>query len=208
MKKQKENLILALDTSAQAVSVALLNEKNVFGHAEQAMERGQGEALMPLMERVMADARKKPADLTGIAVAVGPGSFTGVRIGLSAARGLGLALGIPVWGVTNFEAAAFGAAVPVTVVLDTKRGDYYAQSFDKNGVAVGAPGVQTPQQLEKRLPLTVVGDGAARLNREIGCAVMEPKSPAAVSVGRIALGRLNHPLPPAPLYLRDADVTC
>ncbi|MDD3669519.1 MAG: tRNA (adenosine(37)-N6)-threonylcarbamoyltransferase complex dimerization subunit type 1 TsaB [Alphaproteobacteria bacterium] len=209
MTQRKKQVILALDTSGQSVSVAVLDAAgDVLGWAEQPMDRGQGEALMAMIQQVLAAARKKPADLTGIAAAVGPGSFTGVRIGLAAARGLGLALGVPVYGATNCEAAAFGLMQPVAVVLDTKRGDYYAQLFDKAGQPAGAAGVKTTRQLERLLPRAVVGDGAERLRREIGCAVLDRAVPSAVAVGRIALGRLDRPLPPDPVYLREADVIC
>lgn len=200
-------LILALDTSSSALSVAVLEDEKVLACHEQVMDRGQGEALIPIIAQVLENAQKKPTDITGVAVAVGPGSFTGVRVGLSTARGIGLALNVPVYGVTNFEATAYDIASPVVVTLDTKRGDYFTQSFDENGHPCSEAKTQSDEDLKQCLPFTAVGDGAEKLVQEIGCSVLPKKYPLAVSIGKIALSRVSNPLPPEPLYLRDADVT-
>ena len=200
-------LILALDTSSSALSVAVLEDEKVLACHEQVMDRGQGEALVPIIAQVLENAQKKTTDITGVAVAVGPGSFTGVRVGLSTARGIGLALNVPVYGVTNFEATAYDIASPVVVTLDTKRGDYFTQSFDENGHLVGDAKTQSDMDLKQSLPFIAVGDGAEKLAQEIGCAVLQTKYPLAVSIGKIAISRISTPLPPEPVYLRDADVT-
>ena len=200
-------LLLAIDTSASLVSVALLMGKRNVRFREQEMERGQGEALIPMIQELFESAHLEIKDLTGVAVAVGPGSFTGVRIGIATARAIAMALNIPVYGVTNFEAYSYSLLKPVTVVLDSKRDDYFIQKFDGNGVAVGAPKIATAKQLKKNLPFIAVGSGANKLAGEIGCKVLNKISPTAVSVGRVALERLDHPMPASPLYLREADVT-
>ena len=200
-------LILALDTSSSALSVAVLEDEKVLACHEQVMDRGQGEALVPIIAQVLESAQKKPTDITGVAVAVGPGSFTGVRVGLSTARGIGLALNVPVYGVTNFEATAYDIASPVIVTLDTKRGDYFTQSFDENGRIVSEAKTQSDMDLKQSLPFIAVGDVAKKLAQEIGCAVLQTKYPLAVSIGKIAISRISTPLPPEPVYLRDADVT-
>lgn len=200
-------LILSIDTSSADLSVALVNENGSLGLVEENMLRGQGEALIPYIQSMMQQAGLPMNAVEGVAVAVGPGSFTGVRVGLSTARGVGLALDIPVYGVTNLEAAAAGLNEPVTVTLDTKRGDYYTQQFDKNGKAIGEPSIQSADDLKQQLPFTAIGDGAMKLAEEIGCDVaMKPQS-SAISIAQIALSRLDNPLPAEPLYLREADVT-
>lgn len=199
--------ILSLDTSAALLSVAVLDENKVWAYAQQEMERGQGEALIPFVANVLKMAQLTIKDIQGVGVAIGPGSFTGVRVGLSAARGIGLALNIPVYGVTNFESVAYGIGKPLIVVLDTKRGDYYTQSFDDTGHSTEQPVVRSAEQLKALLPFTAVGDGALKVQAETGCNVTEKISPSAVSIGKVALSRLDDPLPPEPLYLRDADVT-
>ena len=100
----KESLCLAIDTASDTTSVAVSSENGACAVEEMTSPRGQGEALMGMIQSVLNKLNKTPKDLTQVAVAVGPGSFTGVRIGLATARGLGLALGIPVIGVNNFVA--------------------------------------------------------------------------------------------------------
>ena len=200
-------LLLSLDTSANYVSVALVSEVRTFAYTEEEMERGQAESLMPMIENVLQKAQKTMADIQGIAVTVGPGSFTGVRIGLAAARAFGLALGIPVFGVTCFEVWAYHLGRACKVVLDSKRDDYFVQSFDENGKAIDEPAIQSAEKLKSELPFIAVGTGAQALSEEIGCEEVVKISPIAVAAARIALSRLDNPMPPKPLYMRDADVT-
>ena len=200
-------LILSLDTSANYVSVALVDEGRTYAFIEEEMDRGQAEALMPVIENVLKKAQKTMADIQGIAVTVGPGSFTGVRIGLASARAFGLALGVPVYGVTCFEAWAYHLGRACKVVLDSKRDDYFVQSFNATGEAIDEPAILSAEKLKGELPFAAVGTGAEALAGEIGCEAVVKISPIAVAVGRIALTRLENPLPPKPLYMREADVT-
>lgn len=200
-------LILSIDTSSADLSIALVNENGVLGLVEENMLRGQGEVLIPYIQSMMEQADLPMSAVEGVAVAIGPGSFTGVRVGLSTARGIGLALNIPVYGVTNLEAAAAGLNKPVTVTLDTKRGDYFTQRFDKNGRALDTPSIQSADELKKQLPFTAIGDGAMELAEEIGCDVATKSQASAISIAQITLSRLDNPLPAEPLYLREADVT-
>lgn len=199
-------VLLAIDTSNRVLSVALLTEKGNIFSKEKQMERGQGEALIPLIQELLNEAKEKVENLTAIAVAVGPGSFTGVRIGLACAKAFGLALNIPVWGVSNLEAEAYGLNQPITVVLDSKRGDYFVQRFDK-GKTLDEPHIETEEQLKESLPFVAIGDAAETLAQNIGCKIAQPKDPIAVAVAKIALSRKENPMPAQPLYLRQADVT-
>ena len=199
-------VLLAIDTSNRILSVALLTEDSRTFSKEKQMERGQGEALIPLIQELFNESKEKIENLDAIAVAVGPGSFTGVRIGLACAKAFGLALNIPIFGVTNLEAEAYGISTPVTVVLDSKRGDYFVQHFDK-GKATDEAHIESTDELKKTLPFTAVGDAATELANTIGCQVIQPREPIAVAVAKIALSRQNNPLPAQPLYLRQADVT-
>ena len=122
---------LAFDTTANSVSVALLDDSDIVFQDNQIMERGQGEALIPMIQRIMYSSGKKMSDIDRIAVSVGPGSFTGVRVGLATARGMGLALKKKVVGITTLEASAYQIKGKVLSVLDTKRGDFYTQIFEK-----------------------------------------------------------------------------
>ncbi|MBO5996958.1 MAG: tRNA (adenosine(37)-N6)-threonylcarbamoyltransferase complex dimerization subunit type 1 TsaB [Alphaproteobacteria bacterium] len=200
-------LLLALDTSANFVSVALVNEDRTCAYLEEEMERGQAEALMTLIENVLKKAQKTMADIDGVAVTVGPGSFTGVRIGLAAARAFGLALKVPVYGVTCFEAWAYHLGRDCMVVLDSKRDDYFVQSFNVDGNPTSNPEILSADVLKTKLPFLAVGTGAQALSDEIGCQAVVKISPIAVATARIALTRLKNPMPPKPLYMREADVT-
>ncbi|TQV79907.1 tRNA (adenosine(37)-N6)-threonylcarbamoyltransferase complex dimerization subunit type 1 TsaB [Denitrobaculum tricleocarpae] len=127
--------ILALDAAGAACSAAVWCNGGVAAHCFETMSRGQSERLVPMADQVMAQTGLDYGQLDAIAVTLGPGGFTGVRIGLATARAFALALGIPVIGVSNFEAVA-AAALPqecagrsLAVVLDAKRADLYVQAF-------------------------------------------------------------------------------
>ena len=134
--------LLAIDCAAGACSVAVRDASGILAAAHSAMERGQAEALMPMVADVLAEAGIVASDLGAVAATVGPGSFTGVRIGLAAARGIALAAGLPTVPVTTLEAIAEAAGPgdqPLLVVLDAKRSDVYGQWFGPDGTALDGP---------------------------------------------------------------------
>ena len=199
-------VLLAIDTSGAILSVALLTEDGAVYAKQQQMERGQGEALIPLIQKLSVEAGQNVKNIRAIAVAVGPGSFTGVRIGLSCAKAFGLALNVPVWGVSNLEAQAYGIKNDLVVVLDSKRGDYFVQRF-KKGKPTDKPHIESVEDLKKKQPFTAIGDGAQSLKDVCDCKIIKQQEPIAVAVAKIALARRDNPLPAEPLYLRQADVT-
>ena len=116
--------ILALDSATSACSAAVWADGRVMARRHAEMARGQSEALVPMVAEVMAEVGLGFADLDLLAVTVGPGAFTGIRIGLAAARALALAAGLPLAGVSTLEAVAAAAPAdgrPLLVVLDSKR---------------------------------------------------------------------------------------
>ncbi|WP_439514935.1 tRNA (adenosine(37)-N6)-threonylcarbamoyltransferase complex dimerization subunit type 1 TsaB [Oceanibaculum nanhaiense] len=218
--------ILALDSALSACSVAVLADGAVRAVRRQAMARGQAEALLPMVRAALDEAGLGFADLDRLAVTIGPGSFTGLRIGLAAARGLALATGLPLTGITTLEALA--AAVDpaarqgrVTVALiDSRRGDVFVQIFGGDAVPLSAPAAADPAALDALLPagpLLLAGDAApaaldvlARAGRDVALAT-DSAQPDPVAVARLAAAR---PLPEGPvtapvtaLYLRAPDVT-
>ncbi len=211
--------ILALDSATNACSAALWREGAVTAHRLEPAERGQAERLMPLVLEVLGEAGTEVAALDLLAVTRGPGSFTGLRVGLAAARGMALAAGIPCLGVTTLEAVAAGVEEsvpgPLLVVLDAKRADVYAQAFDPSGQPLGEPGAVMPGELATLVagdPVTLVGDAAktaaealAEAGRQVRLADA-PGYPDARVIAAIAAGRWDGKAEtPDPLYLRPPD---
>src|ERR1700726_68059 len=138
--------VLALDTALDACAVAVLDTelRDLVASETQPMSRGQAEALMPMVARVMDAARLEFAEIDRIAVTIGPGSFTGVRVGIAAARGIALAAGKPAIGLTTLAAftaphIAAGFAGTVVPVIDARHGQVYMQVFGPGGRAIIAP---------------------------------------------------------------------
>ncbi|MEC9197503.1 MAG: tRNA (adenosine(37)-N6)-threonylcarbamoyltransferase complex dimerization subunit type 1 TsaB [Pseudomonadota bacterium] len=179
---------LAFDTSAAHCAAALLQGDRLVAARADAMSRGQAERLMPLLEEVLAEGGCAWSDLAVIGVGVGPGNFTGIRISVSAARGLALALEIPAVGVSTLEALALDAPRPVRTVVNAPRDQLYEQGF---GCAPEVPLMRA----------TVDGHDDA-----IPCAEVSSPEDLAERIARIALTRaMTQTEAPVPLYLRAAD---
>ena len=180
------------------------------------MAQGHAAALVPLVMEAMAEAKLDFVDLATIAVGVGPGSFTGIRIALAAARGIGLAAGRPVMGVDSFNAVAASVGEAelsgrsLLVVIESKRKELFGQYFDSArrplGEALVLPGAEL---LLHRPPgsLVIAGDGAHYLRETTGAilATLAGRPDARAIAHLAAEGRAI--LAPRPLYLRGADVT-
>jgi len=140
--------ILAIDTAAPRLQLALRRGDGSSDALVEDMPQGQAERIFLAIDELLRRNRVTYADLDRIAVTTGPGSFTGLRIGLSAARGLGLALDIPVIGVPSLLAISLAAptGAPVAVLLDARRDEAYFQSFAAPGVPLGDP-VLTPMAM-------------------------------------------------------------
>ena len=178
-------LVLGFDTSAAHCAAALLCGEQVLAVRAAEMGRGQAEHLMPLLQDILAEAGVTWADLDRIGVGVGPGNFTGIRISVSAARGLALALNIPALGVSGFEAVAQANPEPHIAVLPGPRGMCYVQ----------AAGAQ---------PKLVPEDEACDTTLQV--AHLPAPADLAVAIARVAARRADKPdEPPAPLYLKPAD---
>ncbi|MEL7178739.1 MAG: tRNA (adenosine(37)-N6)-threonylcarbamoyltransferase complex dimerization subunit type 1 TsaB [Pseudomonadota bacterium] len=172
--------VLAFDTSAAHCAAALLLGDRVVTRVDE-MAKGQAEHLMPMLEEMLADENLTWADLNGIGVGTGPGNFTGIRIAVSAARGLALGLGKPAIGVNGFEARAFGEALPFTATIPAPRDQSYVQEYR-------AEGASEPVQMDKP------------------AGSQKPATDLIAAVARIAASRLNDGVErPTPLYIRSAD---
>ena len=214
--------VLGIDSAGPGASAAIVRGSHVLATRRRRAERGQAEILMPMIAETLAAAGLEIATLDAIAVAVGPGSFTGLRIAIAAARGLAVASGVPAVGISSF--AAIAAQVPpgdseaaLLVALDTRRDDFYLQLFDPAHRAIGQaallPGTAVASWLpHRRIRLT--GDAAARLapflaGRE-AALVPGVDQVRAEDVARLAgeiLATGQSPPPPRPVYLRAPDTT-
>ena len=174
---------------------------------------------MPMIESVLGEAGLAWADLSLIGVTVGPGTFTGIRIGLAAARGMALAGHLPIAGVGTCEAIA--QAIPleqrrgrtVIVAVDSKREDLFVQAFTDDLVALGPPVGMRPKDAVRlgSGPLLLAGDAAVQLLPFRSDAALAPEAlfPDARLVARLCKERYadGRALPPEPIYLRPPDVT-
>lgn len=205
-------LLLALDTSTPAVTVALHDGERVLAEALTVDARRHGEALAPNVESVLAQAHVRPADLTDIAVGVGPGPFTGLRVGLVTARVMGAVLGVPVHGVCSLDAlaAASGLEGDFLVATDARRREVYWARYAGPYARISAPAVDTPAAVSAHAPaLPVVGQGAV-LYPDWFPDARPPELVSAADLAAVAVHRLAEAvplLPPDPLYLRRPDAT-
>jgi len=182
----------------------------VLAHAREVMARGHQERLAPMTREVMAKAGLVFASLDLIAVTVGPGSFTGLRVGIAFAKGLALALDRPAVGVGTLEALAAEATGLVFAAIDARRGQLYLQAFE-DGRALMAPDALTAEVAAARLaelsqgrPFALVGSGAALLAEAApGAEIVPAEGADARHVARLATTRTPAPL--RPLYLRSPD---
>ena len=216
-------VILALDAAGLACSVAVsLGEQVVVEERIDTMH-GQAEALLPLVDKAMREAGQMAASLDLVVATIGPGSFTGIRAGLAAARGIVLATGARLLGVTSLDAVAVEAVRRdcletrvLLVALESRREDLYVQFFDPHGGALCEPAAIMPFLLREAVtatiganPLLVAGDAARRaaaaLAQRPDTAVLEGSAPGAVGTLRAGLRRLRRGSAadlPRPLYLR------
>ncbi len=153
---------LVIDTCSRICQVALIKDDHTISHLIKETSMGIGEILLDLIIQLISNHCKKE-DLSEIYVTVGPGSFTGVRIGIATALGLKLGLGIPLFGISSFKAHAKqkNHPLPALVILDAKRQDFYVQEFDENGVPVDIPlniSLETLTKMFKDRSYFVCGD--------------------------------------------------
>lgn len=159
--------LLALDTSTQLGSVALVADAELRSEISARVRSRHGETLLPLVQHALSLGGEDKTTLTHLAVGVGPGSFTGTRVGVATAKGLAIALDLPLVGVVSLEAIALGApAEHVNVVTDAHKGEVYAACYRRTGELVVeevAPFHAAPDEALKRLPqVAAVGSGARR----------------------------------------------
>lgn len=200
-------MLLAFDTATPHVTVALHDGESVVASFESEESMRHGEMLAPGIERVLAEVGARAADLTAIAVGVGPGPYTGLRVGLVTARTLAFARVIPVHGVCSLDilaAEAIDAGLAEFVVAtDARRKEVYVASY-AGGRRVSGPEVLKP--LDARTDLPVAGRGAVLYPEDFPHAV-GPEHPRASVLCDVVINQRFAILDPTPLYLRRPDAT-
>jgi len=211
--------VLAVETSTLSGGVALLDGERVVGEYTLDVRITHSERLMAAIDRLLSDAGWTARDLHGIAVTVGPGSFTGLRVGLSTVKGLALALTIPVAAVPTLDAMAAMlpfAALPVCPVLDARKREVYASLYRWDGLGMHREWeylALAPDDLARRFdePVIVVGDAAEAIESPFARRVRPPRrGPAPAVVGalghaRLAIGDTVAVADLVPIYLRPSE---
>jgi tRNA threonylcarbamoyladenosine biosynthesis protein TsaB len=213
--------LLAIDTALAACSAAVLDtaQGDIIASESLPMTRGHAEAIIPLIARVMDKADIEFTDLDRIVVTVGPGSFTGLRVGISAARGISLAASRPAFGVTTLAvfAAPYLASddtLPVAAVIDARHEHVYLQVFGRSGRTLVAPRIASiPEAVRSSAvaPTRIVGSAAKLLAAAWPASEPAPKlveelaAPDIIWVARLGVTAIEGQGSPKPLYLRTPD---
>ncbi len=221
MNGHNQPLIIGIDSATSGCSVAVMAGGQVLASAAKEMARGQAEELMPMVDSALRESGITPAELDLVAVTIGPGSFTGLRIGLAAARGFALSLSIPCIGASTFETAAAAVdkntigAGKLLIAIETRRDDIYAQFFDTDLTPLSVGAAMDDAQLATLVAdnnVVVAGDGGLRAiemlnnhgNTNTTWFDVELLSGAvhACTIAGLKYKSGEIPPPPQPLYLR------
>jgi tRNA threonylcarbamoyladenosine biosynthesis protein TsaB len=212
--------ILALDTAQNACSVAVMSERKIIAREFEWRPRGHAEVLALMIKRVMAQADLSFDALDRVAVTIGPGSFTGLRVGIATARGIALAAEIPLIAINSFEAVAANIEqdaeqpLPICVIFDARRGEVYVQLFDADLKAITKPCTCQPSEVAGLLPsqkTIAIGSGVELVTEALGSDAQKLvlssalNVPDAAVIANLAQTRQLDAQPVEPLYLRAPD---
>ncbi len=208
--------ILAIDTAAGQCAAGLLLPDGKNLSRIQPGLRGQSELLLPMIENLLQEAQIDYTQLTAVAVTTGPGSFTGLRVGLAVAQGLALALAIPAVGVTSFEAfaAANQSDLPAMVLIESRRSEIYWAVVDAAGASPGS--CDMPEAIAAQIPaqpFVLLGDATHCLEAFLGhrsdiLIRPAPNGPDPLAIAKLAQTKLadgNLIAAPLPVYIRPPD---
>ncbi|GGT88984.1 MULTISPECIES: tRNA (adenosine(37)-N6)-threonylcarbamoyltransferase complex dimerization subunit type 1 TsaB [Streptomyces] len=204
-------LLLAMDTATPAVTVALHDGGSVVAESRQVDARRHGELLLPAVDRVLKEAGLTLDAVTGIVVGVGPGPYTGLRVGLVTAATFASALGVPVHGLCTLDGLAHASGIeePFVVATDARRKEVYWARYDNSRTRVTEAAVDRPAEIAGQVAgLPVVGAGA-RLYPEVFPDARDPEHQSAGALAALAAEKLaagtDDFLDPLPMYLRRPD---
>lgn len=199
--------VLAFDTSAAHCAAALLSGGRIVATRHEEMAKGQAERLMGLLAETLEDGKANWRDLDAIGVGTGPGNFTGIRISVSAARGLALGLGRPAIGVGLFDALAYGSGEPLVLSLGAPRQHLHVQT--RRAGTLSDITLCTLDDLPEAPPsATCIGHRSDEIGVRLGLPSRPAAQAPAAAIALLAAERLARggDIPrPAPVYLRPAD---
>ncbi len=208
-------MLLAIDTSGPFCSAAIATKQTIIFSCSENIGRGHAERLMPMLEEMLLQSKVTWQEITQIACVTGPGSFTGLRVGIAAAKGLSLALLCPCRGVSVFE--AFAASIQNTdvkktfaVIMDAKRDQVWMQIFNEAAQPTGTPMAVSTDRITSKLPTTltdIYGSGAAILAKQNKAYTLQNSFPSPPIEGVVLKAFAGHSAENTlkPLYLRDPD---
>jgi len=215
-------VVLAIDTSTNCMSVALLNDGDAVCEVNLRVKAGHGGILLPIIDEALAKSGIDRKDIGLIAVGTGPGSFTGLRIGIATAKGLGVGLGCPLAGVSTLDAVAKGALpapLQIMPVLDAKKHEVFCALYDADGNRLSEPMNLKPENLKALVnrDTLFIGDALPLYREAFGETLgsMFREGPANLWYPRASvIGRMALELPPEsctldvlPTYVRASDAT-
>ena len=216
--------ILALDTATNACSAAIWVDGQIIASRFEEMPRGHSESLVPMVAEITKEAKCPVKGISLVAVTIGPGAFTGIRIGLATARGFALSSRAPCLGFTTLEVIAANIPMPTAILLvaiDSKRENIYFQIFEPDCVAYNNPSIATLEQIGEiiknfvinDIPITLAGDAAAKVSEylaenRIPANISDITHPNASVLAKLAASRWSSSRsikPPSPMYLQQPD---
>jgi tRNA threonylcarbamoyl adenosine modification protein YeaZ len=213
--------ILAIDTSCGAASAAVYDDaaREMLAQETIAMVQGHAEALGPMVQRVMGQVEGGVSTIGRVAACIGPGSFTGIRIGVAMARAIALTIEAPIIGVTTFVAFAGPLLVEpkpgvIATAIDAKHGKVYFQLFESTGRPILAPMIASLREVVRVIgagPARVAGNAAAMVAEEAertGLVFDDSEAsayPDIVSIARVGLAADPEAFPARPLYVKAPD---
>lgn len=210
-------LLLAVDTATPAVTAALHDGASVVAESSSVDARRHGELLLPTVDRVLADAGVRLDAVTAVVAGVGPGPYTGLRVGLVTAATFGSALGVPVYGLCTLDGLAYASGLdgPFVVATDARRKEVYWARYDSPRSRAEGPFVDRPADIAERVAgLPVVGAGAllypdtfpdARAPEHVSAAALASLAAEKLAAGAVGAFENEPGVPPQPMYLRRPD---
>lgn len=208
-------ICLAVNTANTLLTVELARDGQLLHRYESLETRDQGNLLLRHIQAALDAAKLDYADIGLLAVVTGPGSFTGIRIGLATLRAIALATGLPILGLSSFDIFAKPSQDRLNIIaLESWREELYFEMRDERGAVVLSAVNETPEDFVKRLPqgkpFLITGDAAGKIGAFLPDAEIDPNNPASGHLAACALQKFktdDHPDAPLPFYLREADVT-